>query len=72
MTSLKSQGKKVLLALGGWNDSAGNKYSKLVNSPENRNEYLNNILEFNFLSGMLGDKITDDKLKKTFDYKKEI
>ena len=27
VTALKSKGKKVLLALGGWNDSAGDKLS---------------------------------------------
>ena len=37
---------KVLLALGGWNDSAGDKYSKLVNNPENRKKFITNILEF--------------------------
>ena len=28
--------RKVSLALGGWNDSKGNKYSRLVNDPKAR------------------------------------
>ena len=39
VTALKSKKKKVLLALGGWNDSAGPKYSKLVNNPTARKRY---------------------------------
>ena len=36
---MKTKKKKVLLALGGWNDSAGSKYSKLVNNPAARKRY---------------------------------
>ena len=46
MTSLKSKDKKVLLALGGWNDSAGSKYSKLVNNPASRKAFINHAVEF--------------------------
>ena len=31
VTFLKQHGVKVLIAIGGWNDSKGNKYSRLVN-----------------------------------------
>jgi len=37
---------KVTLALGGWNDSKGSKYSKLVNSPTNRAKFISHALEF--------------------------
>jgi chitinase len=46
VTSLKSKDKKVLLALGGWNDSAGSKYSKLVNNPASRKAFINHAVEF--------------------------
>ena len=35
LVALKTSGVKVLLALGGWNDSEGDKYSRLVASQEN-------------------------------------
>ena len=46
VTSLKEKGKKVLLALGGWNDSAGNKYSRLVNSAANRKKFIEHAVDF--------------------------
>ena len=46
VTSLKGRNKKVLLALGGWNDSAGSKYSKLVNSAENRRKFVDHAVKF--------------------------
>ena len=46
MTYLKSKDKKVLLALGGWNDSAGSKYSKLVNNPASRKAFIKHAVEF--------------------------
>ena len=33
VTALKRYGIKVTIAIGGWNDSLGSKYSKLVNNP---------------------------------------
>ena len=38
VTALKGgrAGRKVSLALGGWNDSKGDKYSRLVNDPKAR------------------------------------
>lgn len=46
MTALKSEKKKVLLALGGWNDSAGNKYSQLVNNPTSRSKFIQHAVSF--------------------------
>jgi len=46
VTDLKSDRKKVLLALGGWNDSAGSKYSKLVASPANRRRFVEHAVKF--------------------------
>jgi len=37
---------KVLLALGGWNDSAGDKYSRLVNNSTAREKFVKSILSF--------------------------
>lgn len=46
MVSLKSSGVKVTLAIGGWNDSQGDKYSRLVNSPSARRKFVDHVLEF--------------------------
>lgn len=46
VAGLKSKGIKVSLALGGWNDSQGDKYSRLVRSPEARRRFVNQALEF--------------------------
>ena len=46
VTELKSQGIKVLIALGGWNDSLGDKYSRLVNSPSARANFVRTVVEF--------------------------
>ncbi|XP_026329984.1 probable chitinase 10 isoform X2 [Hyposmocoma kahamanoa] len=42
----KRHGIKVSIALGGWNDSAGNKYSKLVNDPAARKRFVTHALQF--------------------------
>lgn len=34
------------VGIGGWNDSAGDKYSRLVNDPSCRNRFVTNILDF--------------------------
>ncbi|XP_050672534.1 probable chitinase 10 isoform X2 [Leptidea sinapis] len=44
--ALKSSGVKVLLGLGGWNDSAGDKYSRLVNNVNNRRKFVVHALDF--------------------------
>lgn len=42
----KSKGVKVLIALGGWNDSLGDKYSRLVNNLEARARFITNSVQF--------------------------
>lgn len=34
------------MAIGGWNDSAGDKYSKLVNSPPARRRFIAHVVDF--------------------------
>jgi chitinase len=36
----------VLIALGGWNDSLGDKYSRLANSPSARANFVRTVIEF--------------------------
>ncbi|GAB0096498.1 Probable chitinase 10 [Sergentomyia squamirostris] len=42
----KKKGIKVTLAIGGWNDSLGDKYSRLVRSPEARARFVKTVSEF--------------------------
>uniref|UniRef100_A0A0P4VV53 GH18 domain-containing protein n=1 Tax=Scylla olivacea TaxID=85551 RepID=A0A0P4VV53_SCYOL len=46
VTELKQRGVKVTLAIGGWNDSLGDKYSRLVNSPAARTKFINHVIGF--------------------------
>lgn len=46
MVALKKKGIKVLIALGGWNDSLGDKYSRLVNDPSARKRFIENVIQF--------------------------
>ena len=46
VTFLKKHGVKVLIAIGGWNDSRGNKYSRLVNSPSARAKFTKHVVEY--------------------------
>ena len=46
VTALKSRKKKVLLAIGGWNDSEGDKYSRLVNSKTSRRTFVTQVVSF--------------------------
>ncbi|KAL1138265.1 hypothetical protein AAG570_009954, partial [Ranatra chinensis] len=46
VTALKKKGIKVTVAIGGWNDSAGNKYSRLVNDPGARARFTTHVVEF--------------------------
>jgi chitinase len=46
VTALKKKGIKVLIALGGWNDSLGSKYSQLVNNPAARKKFVDNAVKF--------------------------
>lgn len=43
---MRRRGVKVTLAIGGWNDSAGDKYSRLVNSPSARAKFIAHVVEF--------------------------
>ena len=44
--AFKSKGVKVLIALGGWNDSEGDKYSRMVADREKRENFVTNALTF--------------------------
>jgi chitinase len=46
VVAYKKHGIKVLLALGGWNDSAGDKYSRLVNNPSARSRFIKHAVQF--------------------------
>lgn len=46
VVAFKNKGKKVLVAIGGWNDSEGDKYSRLVNSPSKRKRFIEHVLQF--------------------------
>ena len=46
VTALKSKKRKVLLAIGGWNDSEGDKYSRMVASRETRGRFITSVLTF--------------------------
>ncbi len=46
MAAFKKKGIKVLIAIGGWNDSEGSKYSRLVNDPSARSKFVAHVVEF--------------------------
>ncbi|XP_026742791.1 probable chitinase 10 isoform X2 [Trichoplusia ni] len=46
VVALKEKGVKVLLGLGGWDDSASDKYSRMVNSPSARRKFVIHALDF--------------------------
>ena len=46
VTSLKRYGIKVTIAIGGWNDSLGGKFSRLVNDPAARAKVVKLVVEF--------------------------
>uniref|UniRef100_A0A182QY58 chitinase n=1 Tax=Anopheles farauti TaxID=69004 RepID=A0A182QY58_9DIPT len=46
VVELKKKGKKVTVAIGGWNDSAGDKYSRLVRSSAARKRFIDNVMKF--------------------------
>ena len=43
---LKEKGIKVTIAIGGWNDSLGSKYSQLVNNPSARKKFIKHAVDF--------------------------
>lgn len=42
----KQKGTKVTVAIGGWNDSAGDKYSRLVRDPAARARFIRHVVSF--------------------------
>lgn len=46
VVALRAKGVHVTLALGGWNDSLGDKYSNLVRSAANRARFVKQAIEF--------------------------
>lgn len=46
VTAFKSKGIKVLIALGGWNDSLGSKYSNMVNNAASRKKFVDSAVAF--------------------------
>ena len=46
VTEFKNQGSKVMIALGGWGDSSGNKYSRLVADPSSRKNFIDHVVSF--------------------------
>jgi chitinase len=46
VSSLKTHGIKVLLGIGGWDDSAGDKYSRMVNNVAARRKFVVHVLDF--------------------------
>ena len=46
VTEFKKYGIKVTVAIGGWNDSKGDKYSRSVNSPSARKRFIANVIKF--------------------------
>ena len=46
VVEFKQKGVKVTLAIGGWNDSAGDKYSRLVRNPAARAKFIKHVVEF--------------------------
>lgn len=46
VVKLRQKGVKVTVAIGGWNDSAGDKYSRLVRDPAARARFIKAVIEF--------------------------
>lgn len=42
----KNKGIRVTLAIGGWNDSLGDKYSRLVRNPQARSKFIRHVVDF--------------------------
>lgn len=55
----KRKGVKVTVAIGGWNDSAGDKYSRLVRDAAARSRFIKHVIDFI-------EKYGFDGLGKTF------
>ncbi|KAG8281471.1 Belongs to the glycosyl hydrolase 18 [Homalodisca vitripennis] len=46
MTALKDYGLKVLIGIGGWNNSAGNKWSRLLSNSTVRTDFISSVIAF--------------------------
>lgn len=46
VVAYKKKGVKVSVAIGGWNDSAGDKYSRLVKSAAARAQFIKHVMQF--------------------------
>lgn len=46
VTQLGEKGPAIILAIGGWTDSVGDKYSKMVNSGSSRRAFVNSVVAF--------------------------
>jgi len=46
VTALKSKGVKVSIAIGGWTDSKGSKYSDMVTDPKKRANFVSHVTKF--------------------------
>lgn len=46
VVEFKKKGKKVTVAIGGWNDSAGDKYSRLVRNANARRKFIADVISF--------------------------
>ena len=46
VVAYKKKGVKVTVAIGGWNDSAGDKYSRLVRNAASRARFIETVIEF--------------------------
>ena len=46
VTAFKNQGSKVMIALGGWGDSGGDKYSRLVGDASARKTFIDDVVTF--------------------------
>ena len=64
VVSLKKYGIKVTVAIGGWNDSLGGKYSRLVNNPAARAKFVSHVVEFVETHGF--DGLGMQSLKKKY------
>lgn len=46
IAQLKEKGPAIMLAVGGWTDSIGEKYSKMVSSGSSRRSFINSVVAF--------------------------
>uniref|UniRef100_A0A1A9WKD4 chitinase n=1 Tax=Glossina brevipalpis TaxID=37001 RepID=A0A1A9WKD4_9MUSC len=46
IVAYKKKGIRVTVAIGGWSDSLGNKYARLVSNPQARKRFIESVLEF--------------------------